>query len=192
VARFTPWLIAAVVISALLGGCCTTIPINQDFSDYAPTLAPPLRPQEPDVGTSVGCLAPDFQLTSLNGTQIKLSDYRSHLVLLNFWTYCDACKAELPYIQRVFNEREVLAQDLHVVAVNVSQPLEQVTQFVSYYGYNFEFLLDVWATVASEYYLQEIPTTFFIDRNGIIGDVFVGEFSGPEIIGKKVSALTSR
>jgi peroxiredoxin len=185
------WLLFAS-LAVLLGGCCTVIPTAPDYSAYAPTLAPPVTQCEPNVGTSVGCLAPDFKLTGLSGLETSLSDYRGRPVLLNFWTYCSACKEELPYIQTVYDGRETSAPDLVVLAVNVTQPPEQVEEFVSYYGYTFDFLLDTWATVASDYYVHEIPTTFFIDKNGIIADVFVGEFSGPVMIAQKVTALASR
>jgi peroxiredoxin len=79
-----------------------------------------------------------------------------------------------------------------VLAVNVSQPAEQVEEFVSYNGFTFTFLVDTWATVASDYYINEIPTTFFIDRNGIIQDVHVGLLRGPEAIRQKVIGLGSR
>jgi peroxiredoxin len=191
-AKLMPVLLAFAALLVLIGGCCTTIPVNQDYAAYAPTLAPPLTPKLPGVGTSVGCLAADFKLASLSGQEVKLSDYRGRPVVLNFWTYCSACKAELPYIQSVYDNRESLAPNLVVLAVNVSQPIDQVEQFVSYYGYTFEFLLDTWATVASDYYIHEIPTTFFVDKNGIIEDVYVGSFSGPEPIRQEIVALVSR
>ena len=124
---------------------------------YAPTLAPPLNRQTPGVGTSVGYLAPDFKLINLKGQEVRLSDYRGKPVMLNFWTYCDICKEELPYIQSVYDNRGSLIPDLVILAVNVSQPADQVEEFVSYYGYTFDFLVDTWATVASDYYIHEIP-----------------------------------
>ncbi len=168
------------------------VPLEPDYSGYAPTLAPPLTQRLPDVGTSVGCLAPDFKLVNLNGREVRLSDYRGEPVILNFWTYCSACKEELPYIQSAYDNRGSLAPGLVVLAVNVTQQPDQVEQFVSYYGYTFEFLLDTWATVASDYYIHEIPTTFFIDKNGIIQDIQVGAFSGPAVIGQKIIALANR
>jgi peroxiredoxin len=190
--RLAGTLLFLISLAVLLGGCCTVIPTAPDYKAYAPTLAPPLTKQAPDVGTSVGCQAPDFKLNSLDGNVTRLSDYRGRPVLLNFWTYCSACKAELPYIQTVYNKRDSTAPDLVVLALNVTQPPEQVAQFVDYYGYTFRFLLDTWATVASDYYVHEIPTTFFIDKNGIIADIFVGEFSGPDPINQKVTILASR
>jgi peroxiredoxin len=185
-------LLVLAALATLADGCCKTIPVAPDYSEYAPILATPLVRPAPRVGTSVGCVAPDFRLVSLNGQEVGLSDYRGKPVVLNFWTYCAACKAELPYIQSVYDERELLSPNLIVLAINVSQPRDQVEQFVKFYNYTFEFLLDPWATVASDYYIHEIPTTFFIDRNGIVQDVYVGAFSGPPEIRGKVIALTSR
>ena len=168
------------------------VPLLPDYAGYAPTLAPPLSPQIPDVGTSVGCLAPNFTLLNLEGQEVSLSDYRGSLVILNFWTYCSACKQELPYIQSAYDTRGSLAPGLVVLAVNVTQQVDQVKEFVDYYGYTFDFLLDMWATVASEYYLRQIPTTFFIDKNGIIEDIQVGAFSGATTILQRITKLANQ
>jgi len=185
-------LLALVSSMALAGGCHQMVPLAPDYSDYAPTLAPPLAQRLPGVGTSVGCLAPDFKLVNLNGREVSLSDYRGKPVMLNFWTYCSACKEELPYIQSAYDARGSLAPGLVVLAVNVTQLPDQVEQFVSYYGYTFEIILDTWGTAASDYSIHQIPTTFFIDRNGIILDIQVGAFSGPAVIGPKLTELANR
>jgi peroxiredoxin len=185
-------MLVFVFLPALLAGCCALIPVVPDSSEYAPTLAPPLIQRLPGIGTSVGCLAPDFKLADLTGQEVRLSDYRGKLVVLNFWTFCSACKEELPYIQTVYNDRGPIAPDLAVLAVNVTQQPEQVLQFVSYYGLTFDFLLDPWATVASDYYIHKIPTTYFIDKNGIIQDLQVGECSGPGMIIQKLVALANQ
>jgi peroxiredoxin len=185
-------LLALVLSGVLLAGCHQMVPLAPDYAGYAPTLAPPLTQRPPGVGTSVGFLAPDFKLNDLNGQEVRLSDYRGRPVMLNFWTYCAACKEELPYIQSAYDDRASLAPELAVLAVNVTQQPDQVEEFVSYYGYTFETLLDPWATVASDYYVHKIPTTLFIDRNGIIQDVQVGAFSGPAPIRQKITALASR
>lgn len=186
----------AILVIALLGllvsGCHQMVPLAPDYSGYAPVLASPLTQRLPGIGTSVGCLAPDFKLFGLNGEEIRLSDYRGKPVMLNFWTYCSACREELPYIQSVYDDRASLAPDLVVLAVNVTQQPDQVAEFVSNYGYTFEILMDTWATVASDYYIHEIPTTFFLDKNGIIQDIQVGKFSGSAAIRQKLKALVNR
>ncbi len=185
-------LLALFAGGTLAGGCHTMVPLAPDYSKYAPTLAPPLEPRIPGEGTSVGYLAPNFKLVNLSGRETQLSDYRGRPVMLNFWTYCEACKKELPYIQKAFDGRAALAPDLTVLAINVSQPPEQIREFVNFYGFTFDFLLDSWATAASDYYIYDIPTTLFIDKNGIIADVQVGAFSGTDAIIKKLSTLANR
>jgi peroxiredoxin len=185
-------LFALVASAALAGGCHQMVPLAPEPAEYAPTLSPPLTPQPPGIGTSVGWMAPDFKLVNLIGREIKLSDYRGKPVMLNFWTYCDACKEELPYIQSVYDSRELLAPNLVVLAVNVTQQPDQVKEFITYYGFTFEFLLDTWATVASDYYVHKIPTTLFIDRHGVIQDIQVGAFNGPAVINEKIANLVNR
>jgi peroxiredoxin len=181
-----------VLSLVLVMGCHSHLPLTEDEAGYAPTLVPPLTMTTPGVGTSVGYLAPDFKLNDLEGREVRLNDQRGRPVMLNFWTYCDICKEELPYIQSVYEERGSLLPDLVVLAVNVSQPAEQVEEFVRYNGFTFTFLVDTWATVASDYYIKEIPTTFFIDRNGVIQDVHVGLLRGPEAIRQKLIGLGNR
>ena len=167
------------------------IPLPEKGIGVAPTLAPPINRVRPGVGTSIGYQAPDFSLVDLNGNRVSLSDFRGRPILLNFWTYCDICKEELPYIQQVYKNRASLLPDLVVLAVNVSQRADQVQEFVSYYGFTFEFLIDTWATVASDYYIHDIPTSFFIDRNGIIQDVHIGLLKSPDIIQRKLLSLNT-
>ena len=173
-------------------GCHNMIPLPEKGIGVAPTLAPPINRVRPGIGTSIGYQAPDFSLVDLNGNRVSLSDFRGRSVLLNFWTYCDICKEELPYIQQVYENRASLLPDLVVLAVNVSQRADQVQEFVSYYGFTFEFLIDTWATVASDYYIHDIPTSFFIDRNGIIQDVHIGLLKSPDIIQQKLLSLYAR
>jgi peroxiredoxin len=183
-------ILAAVAV--LTSSCHQMIPLAPDYNGYAPTLAPPLTQRLPGVGTSVGSLAPNFKLINLNNKEIELSDFRGKPVLLNFWTYCSECKEELPYIQNVYENRGTIAPDLMVIAINVTQQSEQVMEFVEHYGLTFEFLLDTWATTASDYYIHQIPTTFFVDKNGIIMDVQAGAFSGTEVIKQRVISLAKR
>ena len=186
----------AILVVAFLGlfvsGCHQMVPLAPEYTGYAPVLASPLTQRLPGVGTSVGSLAQDFKLPGLGGEAIRLSEYRGRPVLLNFWTYCSDCREELPYIQNVYDNRESVAPGLVVLAVNVTQQPEQVEEFVNNYGYTFKILLDTWATVASDYYIRVIPTTFFLDRNGIIQDMQVGKFSGSAAIRQKISALANR
>lgn len=184
-------LTACAVCGVLLSSCHQMVPLAPSAAQFAPTLATPLHPKLPGVGTSVGDLAPDFQLPDINGQMAHLSDYRGKPVLLNFWTYCAACKEEMPIIQHVYSNIEITAPGTIILGVNVTQEPDQVQQFVQYYGLTFDILLDRWGTIASEYYIRQIPTTYFIDKNGIIQDIQAGQFSGSDVIKKKLTELAS-
>jgi cytochrome c biogenesis protein CcmG/thiol:disulfide interchange protein DsbE len=190
--RIIIFLPVVVSLGLLMTGCHQMTPLQPDYAEYAPTLAPAVFKRIPGVGTSVGDLAPAFKLVNLNGLELNLADFHGKPVLLNFWTYCSACKEELPYIQIAYENRVSLAPDLIVLAVNVSQLQPDVEQFVRHYSLTFEILLDPWATVASEYSIHTIPTTFFIDRNGIIQDLQIGVLDGPDVVKQKIAILDER
>ncbi|WP_019414667.1 thiol-disulfide oxidoreductase ResA [Paenisporosarcina sp. TG20] len=118
-------------------------------------------------GTAVatGDQAPDFQLTTLEGETVKLSDYRGQGVFLNFWaTYCPPCKKEMPFMQsqyEVFKEKGVT-----ILAIDVGEPKPVVESFVSEYGLTFPILLDPHHEAVDSYGVVAIPVSFLIDGNG--------------------------
>lgn len=119
------------------------------------------------IGLNQGDIAPDFQLQTLDGEQVKLSDYRGSRVMLNFWaTWCPPCRAEMPDMERFHQDKEVV-----VLAVNLTDTestIKQVKDFVNEYSLTFPILLDEVIEVANTYAVQPIPTSFMIDSNGII------------------------
>lgn len=123
---------------------------------------------EPTVGLTTGNIAPDFELETLNGETVKLSDYRGQRVMVNFWaTWCPPCRAEMPDIQK-FHEAN---DDIVILAINLTQTepnIQQVQDFVGEFGLTFPVLLDVDIQVATTYEIQPIPSSFLIDSNGII------------------------
>lgn len=122
--------------------------------------------------------APDFQLPGLEGQAVSLSSLRGHPVLLNFWaTWCGACQAEMPYLQEVFEDKELTDQGLVIVAIDVGEASPEVKKFVQDNGLSFQVLLDTRGTVAASYGVSGIPMTFFIDKDGIIKDRNIGSFA---------------
>jgi peroxiredoxin len=116
-------------------------------------------------GLSIGKKAPDFELKTLSGESVKLSDYRGKKVMLNFWaTWCPPCKEEMPDMERFHQQN---GKDVIILAVNID-PQFNVNQFVSEMGITFPILLDEKDEVNSLYQVLTIPTTYFIDENGII------------------------
>ena len=122
-----------------------------------------------------GFLAPDFTLESLSGEQISLSDLRGKAIVLNLWaSWCPPCRAEMPALQRVYQENH--ERGLEVLAVNMTAQdnITAVEDFVQEFNLTFPILLDASGEVGNAYLMRALPTTFFIDQEGIIQRVIVG------------------
>jgi peroxiredoxin len=118
--------------------------------------------------------APDFALPTLDGQTIRLSDYKGQPVLVNFWaTWCGPCRAEFPDFQKAWVDN---ADNLVIIGVNnTSTDLkDQVPAFVDEFGVTFPIVLDESGDTAKAYNILGLPTTIFIDRNGVVNEVFTG------------------
>ena len=132
-------------------------------------------------GTGVGNLAPDFQLDNLEGESVSLSDFRGKPVMLNFWaTWCHPCVSEMPDIQSVYEEQS--AEGLVILLVNMGGTSPQVKEFLQNHNLSLPVLLDTTQAIAQKYNIRWIPTTFFIDKDGIIQAVKFGAFPNKEAI----------
>jgi cytochrome c biogenesis protein CcmG/thiol:disulfide interchange protein DsbE len=122
-----------------------------------------------------GFLAPDFTLDTLDSSTIRLDSLRGQVVVINLWaSWCSPCRAEMPALQRVYEEME--GQGVAVLGVNMTaQDTEtRVEGFVREYGLTFPILLDREGSVGRIYRSRALPTTFFVDRKGVIREVVVG------------------
>ena len=136
----------------------------------------------------IGKPAPDFQLSTLNGQPVSLSDLRGKPVLVNFWaTWCLPCRGEMPYIQQIYDEWQ--AKGLVLLAINIGESPSQVAKFMQSQGLSLPVLLDGKGNIAVMYNVRAIPTTFFIDRDGIIKDMKVGAFQSKAEIESSLSKL---
>jgi len=126
------------------------------------------------VGDVHGVAAPDFTLTSLDGTKVKLSDFRGKAVLLNFWaTWCPPCKVEMPWfadLQKQYGKDGLVVLG---VAMDDAEPAT-IAKFANELGVNYPVLLGT-DQVSDDYGdVQYLPTTFYIGRNGTIVDKMTG------------------
>ena len=122
-----------------------------------------------------GFLAPDFELKTTTGETVRLSDLRGQAVLVNLWaTWCPPCRAEMPAIEKIYNEYK--DDGLIVLAVNMTyqDTFSNIAPFVDEYGLTFPILLDETGSVGSAYQLRSLPSSFFINREGIINEVVIG------------------
>jgi peroxiredoxin len=119
-------------------------------------------------GLKIGAKAPNFSLKTLDGKQVELSDYEGKKVMLNFWaTWCPPCKKEMPDMEKYTQQA---GDDVVVLAVNID-PENDVQAFVDDNGITFTIPLDSQSAknpVNERYKILSIPTTFFIDKKGII------------------------
>ncbi len=113
----------------------------------------------------------DFTLKDLQGKTVKLSDQKGKVVFLNFWaSWCPPCREEMPSIERL--HRRLDGKDFIILAVSLDQG--DIHQFVKEGKYSFRILLDPEGRVGREYGVTGIPTTFIIDKKGIIRQKAVG------------------
>jgi peroxiredoxin len=116
--------------------------------------------------------APDFELASINGQPVHLSDYKGHPVLINYWaTWCPPCREELPLIQ---SRHEKYSSNLVVLAINAGEDLATVQNYIKTRGFTFPVLLDPEWKAEALFGILAYPTSVFIDKNGIIQARYVG------------------
>lgn len=128
--------------------------------------------------------APEFTLQSLQGDQVSLSELRGQVVLINFWaTWCGPCRLELPAVQARYNQG-----GFAVLAVDFNESAEQVQTFADELGLDLPILLDPGGKVQELYRVRGYPTTFIVDREGIIRVLHLGEMSA-EILGGYLTEL---
>ena len=136
----------------------------------------------------VGEPAPDFELQNLDGETVSLSELRGKPVLINFWkTTCPSCVSEMPYIQEIYEEWS--DKRLVVLVINIGESSSKVEEFMQSYNLSFTVLLDTRQDVAQKYNFRYIPTTFFIDKDGIIQDRVTGPFQSKTQIENRLSKI---
>ncbi|MGM9945667.1 MAG: TlpA disulfide reductase family protein, partial [Lysinibacillus sp.] len=118
--------------------------------------------------------AQDFTLTTLQGEQVSLSDYKGKIVILNFWaSWCGPCKEEMPHMQSFYEKHP----DVAMLAVNLTSMdlgIDAVKQFVNDFGLTFPILLDEADVVGKQYNIITIPTSYMIDPEGRIFKEVIG------------------
>jgi peroxiredoxin len=171
-ARF-PWASALIVLGGLLLGLAGGLIVFY----RAPAAALPsvaggsqttARPADlPAPAPVVGAPAPDFSLTDLSGAKVSLSAYKGQVVLLNFWaTWCGPCKLEMPTLQQHYLDYQ--AQGLVVVGVEAGEPAAEVRDYATEQKLSFPILPDEKSTAVDLYRVNVLPTTFLINRQGMI------------------------
>ena len=137
---------------------------------------------------SVGKQAPDFQLPNLEGETASLNDFKGKPILLNFWaSWCGPCRYEMPYMQDIYEEWP--DNELVLMTINLGDSPAKVQEFLQTSNLSLPVLLDSHNEVAKQYAIQYLPTTFFIDKDGVIQEKIVGAFQNKAQIETNLSKI---
>lgn len=174
-------ILASAIILAV-----TAFYITENYKANSGSAANPPRQENPEASTAADNNANeskinlmndyDFTLEDLNGNEVKLSSLKGKKVFLNFWaTWCPPCRAEMPDIEKLYQETK--DSELVILAVNVGEDKKAAQDFMNSNNYNFTVLLDENGEVSRLYQVTGIPTSYFIDTEGFLGDGVSGAIS---------------
>ncbi|GBF30790.1 thiol-disulfide oxidoreductase ResA [bacterium MnTg04] len=127
----------------------------------------------------VGQPAPDFALKSLDGENLRLSEFRGEVVMINFWaTWCGPCRQEMPLLEELYRRYKKVG--FRLLGVNIDDDLRSAIKMVDVLGVSFPVLLDERKQVSRLYDVNAMPATLLIDRSGIVRYIHHGYRSGYE------------
>jgi len=128
--------------------------------------------------------APDFSLKDLNSRKVGLKQFREKIIFLNFWaTWCGPCKEEMPSLEVLYQQFK--EKNFILLAISVDyEGLKPVQEFINKHHYTFPVLLDPKCETLDLFEVKGIPTTFLIDKKGIMVGKAVGprDWKSPEVI----------
>ncbi len=135
--------------------------------------------------------APDLALPQLDGTLQTLRDLRGQVVLINVWaTWCPPCRAEMPAIQQAYAAYR--DRGFTVLAVNQREDVTAITPFLEQHGLTFPIVLDRDGHAGATYQASALPSSFFVDRRGVIRAVYHGPMPTRVINGTVEQLLQER
>lgn len=176
--RFPIFLSVIVILGGVSGAVYLTFGDREEVKKSSPAKIEE-APKE-------GFLAPQFALHDLKGSLVKLKDFEGKVVLLNFWaTWCSPCRREIPSLEKLYQMRK--DKGFEIVAVNAEvAPPSQIVSFAKKFEMSFPILLDSEGSVANDFWVRAIPTSFLLDKNGVIGWKIVGtrEWNDPYVLNR--------
>ncbi len=126
-----------------------------------------------------GRTAPDFVLKSATGENLRLSEYRGDVVMINFWaTWCGPCRQEMPLLDELYGRYQRVGFSL--LGVNIDDDSRRAMAMVNELGVNFPVLFDEEKKVSKLYEVEAMPLTILLDREGTVRYVHHGYKPGYE------------
>ncbi len=131
------------------------------------------------VGAANKAVAPDFTLKSRSGENVRLSDFRGQVVLLNFWaSWCGPCRQEMPILNSI--QKKYKALGFTVLGINVDAKSKKAINYLKDTPVNFPVLYDPTSKVSELYNVSAMPSTAIIDKDGNVRFIHAGYKSGDE------------
>ena len=138
-------------------------------------------PQGPlPVAPRVGARAPAFEARRFDGGTLRLNELRGKGVVMNFWaSWCVPCREEARDLEATYQKYR--ARQIVFVGVDIQQDTwEDARGFLKEFGITYPAIRDEDGKIALKYQMYGLPTTFFIDKDGVLRGKYVGPFLGPE------------
>jgi len=123
--------------------------------------------------------APDFALKSSTGENLRLSEYRGDVVMINFWaTWCGPCRQEMPLLDELYSRYQRVGFNL--LGVNIDDDSNRAMNMIEELGVNFPVLFDARKEVSKLYEVEAMPVTVIVDREGTVRYIHHGYKPGYE------------
>lgn len=135
-------------------------------------------------GTSVGQIAPDFELEKTDGTKISFKDLEGSPTVLVFWTaWCPVCKEEAPKVNKLASEFE--AKGVKVIGINIGESDARISEGIKDFGIKYAIAKDKDTKVSKSYKVIGTPTVVFLDKKGVV------QYFGNEVPADYADKLTA-
>jgi peroxiredoxin len=154
-------LVRSLLLSAVLSASCLVAASRA----AAPTL--------------VGKAAPDFVLKSMDGRNLRMSEFRGQVVMVNFWArWAGDTRQEMPALDRI--NTTYSRAGLVVLGISVDEDLARAREFAGAMKVSYAILFDTGSDIGRDYLLQKMPLTILVDRAGVVRYSNVGFKRGDE------------
>lgn len=136
----------------------------------------------------IGEPAPNFVLPKLGGGEMQLADLKGQGVVLNFWgTWCDPCRKEMPALEQAYQQYK--DKGVLVIGVNIGESEVVVSRFIDNLNLTFPMLMDKKAEITNLYEVGQIPSTYFINPDGVVNNIIVGGPMSEEVIVSNIKQI---
>ena len=175
------WLVGGLVVVAVV--VLTAMFVPSDFDQARHAYA---GPAEQVVGTAM----PDAIVPNIQGGDIKLGAYRGRPLVVNLWaTWCGPCRREMPALERLSKEE---GGKLTVIAIDQREDPAVVRSYVKRFGVTFAVGIDDGQRLGTDLHLIGLPSSFFVDSDGVIRDAVDGEMTYDVMTSKARALLEGR